>query len=42
MYAATGGPNMKLGAEILNGGPGTIGPLLATTLRLMKFKGASQ
>jgi len=26
MYAATGRPNMKWGAQILNEGPGTIGP----------------
>ena len=27
MYAATGGPNVKWGAPISNGGPGTTGPL---------------
>jgi len=26
MYAATGGPNVKWGAPISNGGPGTTGP----------------
>jgi len=32
MYAATGGPNVKWGAPILNGGSGTTGPPLATDL----------
>jgi len=36
MYAATGGENVKWGAQISNGGPGTTGPPLATTLSLCK------
>jgi len=32
MYAATRGPNVKWGAPILNGGPGTTAPPLATAL----------
>jgi len=32
MYAATGGPNMKWGADILNGGRTPLAPPLATTL----------
>jgi len=32
MYAATGDPNMKWEAQILNEGPGTISPTLATAL----------
>jgi len=34
MYVATGGPNVKWGAPISNGGPGTTVPPLATALRL--------
>jgi len=32
MYAATGGPNMKWGAQISNGGPGTTASPLAMAL----------
>jgi len=34
MYAATGGPNMKWGEQILNGEPGTTATPLATALAL--------
>jgi len=38
MYAASGEPNMKWGAEILNGGPGSTGPSLATALCQMTWE----
>jgi len=39
MYAATEGPNVKWGAPISNGGPGTTGPPLATTLVMISLFG---
>jgi len=36
MCAATGKQNMKWGAQILNGGPGTTGLPLATALMLWR------
>jgi len=37
MYAAIGEPNVKWGAPISNGGPGTTGPPLATALVLQNL-----
>jgi len=42
MYAATRGPNVKWGAQILNGGAGTTGPEASTHRAVVKIAGISK